>query len=156
MKTLEPTTALPFHGSSMRPLFTSGEEVLVELFPQPRVLDGAFQPGEILLYKDTGGEWVCHRYLGEAGGGHLLKGDNTIVYEKISRLSVWGRVKGVRKSDGDYYLRPGAGLDFLCACQKRQCEASSFFVKKFNRLLCFAILFFYRAFFVSRSDSPAR
>jgi len=133
-------TEIPFQGASMNPLLKNAESVLVDFLETPTELT-AFHPGDVVLYKEARGEWVCHRYLGFENGAPLLKGDFNTTLEAGTSLRAWGLVRGFIRGGRVYGLEAPMMSGWLCAAQRRQCAACNIFAKKFYRVLSRSILF---------------
>ena len=134
-------TEIPFQGSSMNPLFKNASHVLVDLFEAPLAVDSRqVVPGDIILYKESRGEWICHRCLSSSAEGLLLKGDFNTSMEFKKSIFVWGVVRGFIRDEEVYEVAKPIALRWLLFAQRRQCESQTYFIKKFYRTLALFLL----------------
>lgn len=132
---------IPFEGQSMNPLFEGASHILVDFFEAPLASNGrGVLSGEVILYKEARGEWVCHRCL-EAGEHSLIvKGDANTTLEVKKNIFVWGVVKGFIKEELVFELKSPLGKRWLLLAQRRQCEAGHPLIRKFYRSISFGLL----------------
>lgn len=91
---------VPVAGVSMRPFLRSGDTVYLELIRQP------VQPGDILLYQRSSGQYILHRvYKCRSDGSYLMLGDNQVTPEPVSAHQLRARVAAARV--GGRMLAPG-------------------------------------------------
>ncbi len=84
---------LKVRGESMRPLLREGDEVGVEWDPEP---GKGVREGDLVVFRDPGGEWIVHRVVAAPGGRVLTKGDASYRFEQVPDGEVWGRVVKLR------------------------------------------------------------
>lgn len=91
---------VPFHGSSMDPIFKNADFVWIDFakIEKPKV-------GDVIAYQDKQKEFICHRLLAVDDEVFFLKGDNSLSGEQISSISLWGRVVAFEKQGAVHHLK---------------------------------------------------
>ncbi len=144
-------TPVPFQGSSMNPLFKGADHLLVDFFAQPVALPSPeVLVGDVVLYKQPQGEWVCHRYLGMSPEGAVFKGDYNTTLEIASPSVAWGVIKGFTLNESVFAAERLIAAQFICDLQKKQCEQKVFVIKKLYRLMSLSLLLVNRFFSIKK------
>lgn len=114
-----------FSGSSMHPTLSAGDRLKIE--------SRSLHCGDIVLYRDQFGEWICHRMVVEQGDYFFIQGDANTTGEWVEKKSVWGVVSGVERG-GRFFLPPSTFLVlWICRYQLLIDRTSSRFLKKIYR-----------------------
>lgn len=85
----------------MWPLFDDGDILLMKpmgspTFESPKV-------GDVFIFK-LSDQWVCHRYIGHDQDKMVFKGDYSVVADHLIRVALLGRVVGLQKDSGIYFV----------------------------------------------------
>ena len=72
-------------GTSMRPLFKTGRDVILIKKAENRL-----KKFDVALYKSPVGKYTLHRVIGFFDEGYLIRGDNTFTVERVPYESVLG------------------------------------------------------------------
>lgn len=130
------TQKIPFQGQSMNPLLAHADYVLVDFSnkKKPKV-------GEILLYRDTNKEWVCHRLINEDRSHLWLKGDANTTADIVSKGIEFGVVKGAVIKGVPCELQLSLLTPLICILQRQQLATQLVLLKKFYRSLLKVFLY---------------
>ncbi len=103
---------IPFHGSSMDPIFQSADAVWIDFskVENPTV-------GDVVVYQGDQKEFVCHRLIAIAEDAFFIKGDNSLYCERVAPLTHWGRVVAFEKQGIIHHLKKQMLLRPYCGVQ---------------------------------------
>lgn len=93
-------------GESMRPFLRSGDWVGVSWCAGAQARQ-AFSSGDLVLGRGADNVWLVHRLVGiETSGSYVLKGDASIMTERLDLDEIWGRVVAIRGSSASAKSTP--------------------------------------------------
>jgi hypothetical protein len=103
---------VPFHGSSMDPIFKNADFVWIDFskVENPTV-------GDVVVYQGAQKELVCHRIIGMVDNSFFVKGDNSLLGERVSPQAHWGRVMAFEKQGRLHHLKNHTLVSNYCSFQ---------------------------------------
>ena len=93
-------------GSSMRPLLRDRESIVI-VEDVKRVPP---QKGDVVLYR-AGGGYVLHRVMRADAGDFLIRGDNTLTYERVPKADVIATMTGYYRGPHSRMIARGGFCD---------------------------------------------
>lgn len=95
-------------GDSMRPLLRDRESIVI-VEDVKRVPP---QKGDVVLYR-AGGGYVLHRVMRADAAGYLIRGDNTLTYERVPKADVIATMTGYYRGPHSRMIARGGFCDWF-------------------------------------------
>jgi signal peptidase I len=128
---------IPFRGSSMDPILQNAEAVWIDFskVERPKV-------GEVIVYQENKREFICHRLIGVTGDAFIVKGDNSLCFERLPRGAHWGRVVAFEKNGETHRLKNHVLFGPYCWLQMHFQKTNSNLARRLARKLGLVYLSF--------------
>lgn len=119
---------VPFHGHSMNPIFRNVDFLWVDFQKT------SLQLGDVLLYRDSHGELVCHRLIYKSPKAYWLKGDYSTVCDQVNEEAIFAQVKEYERNGRRVTVQNTFFIRCACWLQRQHTQSQSVIFKKFYRL----------------------